>query len=129
VKILEYSVQIVHNVIVPTPNDPKADGLEISVATLILLNLFGISMAVAVYFNDERLFRTIEVHDVRTNAMLPTKLDPLQLPRSRSRPQLLLRAGHIRTKPAFEIKIAGLSSCGSGHDALPLPASPYKGEE
>ena len=39
-------------------------------------------MTVAIYFNHEGLFRTIEVYDVRTNAMLATELDLFQLPRS-----------------------------------------------
>lgn len=77
-------------------------------------------MTVAVYFSNERLFRTIEVHDVPPNPMLPTELEPVKLPCSQSRPQPLLWAGHIRTKPACEIEIAGLSSLSSGHDALPL---------
>ena len=46
---------------------------------LILQYLISIGMTVAVYFNDERLFRAIEVHNVSPNAMLPTKLEPLKL--------------------------------------------------
>ena len=36
-------------------------------------------MTVAVYFNDERLFRAIEVSNVWPDTMLPTKLEPLKL--------------------------------------------------
>jgi hypothetical protein len=129
-QILEYSIEILHNVIIRITNDSKTDGLKISVTTSVLLSLFTISMTITVDFDDERLFRTIEVHDMRTDAMLPTELDPLQLPRSQSRPQSLLRPSHIGAKSAFEIEMACLSSCGgSGHVALPLLASPYKGEE
>ena len=83
-------------------------------------------MAVTVNFDDKRPFRTIEIYDVRTDTMLPAELDPLHLARPQSRPQLLLRTSHSRAKPAFEIETTGLSSCGSGHLALPLLASPYK---
>jgi hypothetical protein len=57
----------------------KPDGLKLSVTMLILQYLISIGMTVAVYFNDERLFRAIEVHNVWPNAMLPTKLEPLKL--------------------------------------------------
>jgi hypothetical protein len=57
----------------------KAEGLKVSVTQLILRNLISIGMTVAVYFNDERLFRAIEVHNVWSDAMLPTKLEPLKL--------------------------------------------------
>ena len=86
-------------------------------------------MTVAVYFNDERLFRAIEVHNVWPDAMLPTKFEPPKLSGSQLCPQSSFRSGHVRTKSAFKIEIAGLSSYGSGHEPLPLLASPYKGEE
>jgi len=79
-------------------------------------------------FNDERLFWGIEVHDVRTNAMSTTELDPVHLSRSQSRLQSRLWASPIRAELAFEIEMAGLSSCGSRHVAPPLLASLYKGE-
>ena len=36
-------------------------------------------MAVAVYFNDKRLFWALEVHNVWPDAMLPAKLESLKL--------------------------------------------------
>ena len=57
----------------------KAEGLKISVTQLILQYLISIGMTVAVYFNDERLFRAIEVSNVWPDTMLPTKLEPLKL--------------------------------------------------
>jgi len=54
--------------------------LKISVTQLILQNLISIGMTVAVYFNDKKLLRAIEVHNVWSDAMLPTKLEPLELP-------------------------------------------------
>ena len=57
----------------------KAEGLKISVTQLILQYLISIGMTVAVYFNDERLFRAIDVHNVWPDTMLPTKLKPLKL--------------------------------------------------
>ena len=57
----------------------KAEVLKISVTQLILHYLISIGMTVAVYFNDERLFRAIEVHNVWPDPMLPTKLEPLKL--------------------------------------------------
>jgi len=57
----------------------KAEGLKLSVTQLILQYLISIGMTVAVYFDDERLFRAIEVHNVWPDAMLPTKLEPLKL--------------------------------------------------
>jgi len=57
----------------------KAVGLKISVTQLILQYLISIGMTVAVYFNDERLFRAIKVHNVWPDAMLPTKLEHLKL--------------------------------------------------
>ncbi len=57
----------------------KAEVLKISVTQLILQYLISIGMTVAVYFNDERLFQAIEVHNVWTDPMLPTKLEPLKL--------------------------------------------------
>jgi hypothetical protein len=60
----------------------KPDGLKLSVTMLILQYLISIGMTVAVYFNDERLFWAIEVHNVWPDVMLPTKLEPLKLSRS-----------------------------------------------
>jgi len=57
----------------------KAEGLKLSVTQLILQYLISIGMTVAVYFNDERLFRAIEVRNVWPDTMLPTKLEPLKL--------------------------------------------------
>lgn len=62
----------------------QAEGLKISVTQLILWYLISIGMTGAVYFNDERPFRAIEVHNVWPNAMLPTELEPLKLSRSQS---------------------------------------------
>jgi hypothetical protein len=75
---------------------------------LVLYDLSSIGMAVAVYFNDERLFRTIEVYNVCSDAMLPTKFEPLKLSRSQLGPQPYLRAGHVGTKPTLEIEVVGL---------------------
>jgi hypothetical protein len=57
----------------------KAKRLKILLALPVLQYLISIGMTVAVYFNDERLFRAIEVHNVWPDAMLPTKLEPLKL--------------------------------------------------
>jgi hypothetical protein len=57
----------------------KAKRLKILLALPVLQYLICIGMTVAVYFNDERLFRAIEVHNVWPDAMLPTKLEPLKL--------------------------------------------------
>ena len=57
----------------------KVEGLKISVTQLILQYLISIGMTVGVYFNDERLFRAIEVHNVWPDAVLPTKLESLKL--------------------------------------------------
>ena len=57
----------------------QAECLEVCVTLLILYYLIGVGMTVAVYFNDERLFQAIKVHDVWPNAMLPTKIESLKL--------------------------------------------------
>jgi hypothetical protein len=57
----------------------KAKRLKILLALPVLQYLISIGMTVAVYFNDERPFRAIEVHNVWPDAMLPTKLEPLKL--------------------------------------------------
>lgn len=57
----------------------KAERLKVSVTQLILRYLISIGMTVAVYFNDEKLFRAIEIHNIWPYAMLPTKLEPLKL--------------------------------------------------
>jgi len=72
----------VHHVIILIANDVQAERLEISIALSIAQDLFGVSMTITVQFNDERLFRAIEIYDVRTNAMLPTKLEVMKLSRA-----------------------------------------------
>jgi hypothetical protein len=43
-----------------------------------------IGMNITVHFNHERFFRTIEIHNVRSDPMLPPKLESLTLLRSKS---------------------------------------------
>jgi hypothetical protein len=70
--------------VVDVSNYAKAKRLKILLALPVLHDLISIGMTVAVYFNDERLFRAIEVHNIWPNAMLSSKLEPLKLSRSQS---------------------------------------------
>jgi hypothetical protein len=78
-QIFQNPVQVLHNIVVDVSNYAKAKRLHIGLALLILHDLISIGMTVAVYLDDERLFRAIEVHNVWPNAVLPSKLEPLKL--------------------------------------------------
>ncbi len=75
-------VQILQDIVVDVSNYVKAKRLKLLLALPVLQYLISIDMTIAVHFNDERLFRAIEVHNVRPDAMLPTKFEPLKLSRS-----------------------------------------------
>jgi len=53
--------------------------VKIAITLLILQKLLNAGMTISVDFKNERPFRTIEVHNVWPDAMLPSELKALKL--------------------------------------------------
>ena len=73
------TIQIVQYFIVRVANDLKTQGPQMPFTLPVLYALGLCSVNVAINFNHECFFRTIEIDDERTDGMLPTKLECVTL--------------------------------------------------
>jgi hypothetical protein len=75
--LLEYSVRISKDVVVPETQNVEAAFLQISIAGLVS---FAFSMLTAIRFNDKHLFERYEVNDPRSERHLPAEFGARELP-------------------------------------------------
>jgi hypothetical protein len=55
----------------------------------------SLGMGLPVHFDDQGTIRTIKIHNVRPNAMLPPELQAMALPKSQGNPETLLGGRHV----------------------------------
>ena len=91
-QILQHTLQIAHDVIVPVSNDLIASGLQTG-------RSIGIGWAVgvltAVGFDDDPHFLTKKVSDTSRHRRLSAKFEAEKLTRAQCMPQLLLGIGFV----------------------------------
>jgi len=77
--LLEHSVRISQNVIVPEPQDPKPALLQISITCLISLIL---GVLASICFDDKHVFETDEINDPGPDGNLSVEFRIYKLPRT-----------------------------------------------
>jgi len=119
-QIFQHTIEIAQHSIIRVADDEEIERLEITVSQAIFLHLRTMKVAVAVQLDHQGSFGTVEIDNVRSDAVLPTKLETEKLFCTQFGPEKFLRTRHVGTEPASEAEIVGLPFYRSRHDGRPL---------
>ena len=128
-QVFKDSFHIVHNIVVRVANDPKSQRSKFLLPLLILYHSIRNPVHIPIYFNNNGLFRTVKIHNIRANAMLSAEFQGMELPGPQSSPTPIFSRRHLGAKTTSQAPLLGISLKNSVHRDLPHLPSPYKGEE